>query len=353
MRLGVNVTTQKTELVLKEGVFIKNDFLDREAFEKFLNNVIKERKERLLIYLDYMENAINQGNKDKFYKAWEMFYDRIFRNKDYAVTLFFIENINGTAKDYTFKQALERNVITKSGLLSGMRKLQGFFDKSQTQEALAQHLENFMNGLSQNFGKEYNDIIKNEMGSKIRQNFILARKKYYSSNKTDNSMFNYKDIIYGRQSTWHGKAADAFMNHMAHYHVQVLAGMMSPDDKEEFSQSVFAEEGSNIFYTLRDSLNNTTWTTGGDVMARFNGETYNFQIKTKIKNSKSSKLGNTIATKEALSVIRQLKDLINNTVTQKEAIDYLYEKLATSGWVEPTNQAIVDTIEELTEGLKI
>ncbi|WP_291631400.1 hypothetical protein [Clostridium sp.] len=35
--------------------------------------------------------------------------------------------------------------------------------------------------------------------------------------------WTYKNILYGSNPVWQGNAADAFMNHMAHLHAQVLA----------------------------------------------------------------------------------------------------------------------------------
>ena len=333
-------------LVLKEGILANNDILSETEFKDFIGPILDERLlHNLNLRLNSILKFIKRGQIKEAYKEWESLQRNILQNKDYAVSLLFIENINSENKDYQFKHATkEYDILNDRGKLTHISNLMKVTYQESIQEQINEHLSEFITDIST---KTISDIelIRDIFKSKyhdIKHNASEARWNTHN--------WTYKNIIYGNNPVWQGNAADAFMNHMAHLHVQILAGSIPAEQQNLFAQSVWNEEKDNIFKLLADSLNHISWITGGDIIIKYQGQLFNIQLKTGqiLKNSSKQRrrIGGKLKTTELTNLIIALKNDI--ILKDKPALIHrLYTKLKTSGWVEETDKDTVDIITNL------
>ena len=333
-------------LVLKEGILANNDILSETEFKDFIDPILDERLlHNLNLRLNSILKFIKRGQIKEAYKEWESLQRNILQNKDYAVSLLFIENINSENKDYQFKHATkEYDILNDRGKLTHISNLMKVTYQESIQEQINEHLSEFITDIST---KTISDIelIRDIFKSKyhdIKHNASEARWNTHN--------WTYKNIIYGNNPVWQGNAADAFMNHMAHLHVQILAGSIPAEQQNLFAQSVWNEEKDNIFKLLADSLNHVSWITGGDIIIKYQGQLFNIQLKTGqiLKNSSKQRrrIGGKLKTTELTNLIIALKNDI--ILKDKPALIHrLYTELKTSGWVEETDKDTVDIITNL------
>lgn len=333
-------------LVLKEGILANNDILSETEFKDFIDPILDERLlHNLNLRLNSILKFIKRGQIKEAYKEWESLQRNILQNKDYAVSLLFIENINSENKDYQFKHATkEYDILNDRGKLTHISNLMKVAYQESIQEQINEHLSEFITDIST---KTISDIelIRDIFKSKyhdIKHNSSEARWNTHN--------WTYKNIIYGNNPVWQGNAADAFMNHMAHLHVQILAGSIPAEQQNLFAQSVWNEEKDNIFKLLADSLNHVSWITGGDIIIKYQGQLFNIQLKTGqiLKNSSKQRrrIGGKLKTTELTNLIIALKNDI--ILKDKPALIHrLYTELKTSGWVEETDKDTVDIITNL------
>lgn len=333
-------------LILKEGILANNDILSETEFKNFIDPILDERLlHNLNLRLNSILKFIKRGQIKEAYKEWESLQRNILQNKDYAVSLLFIENINSENKDYQFKYATkEYDILNNRGKLTHISNLMKAAYQESIQEQINEHLSEFITDIST---KTISDIelIRDIFKSKyhdIKHNASEARWNTHD--------WTYKNIVYGNNPVWQGNAADAFMNHMAHLHVQILAGNIPAEQQNLFAQSVWNEEKDNIFKLLADSLNHVSWITGGDIVIKYQGQLFNIQLKTGqiLKNSSKQRrrIGGKLKTIELTNLIIALKNDI--ILKDKPALIHrLYTELKTSGWVEETNKDTVDIITNL------
>lgn len=333
-------------LILKEGILANNDILSETEFKNFIDPILDERLlHNLNLRLNSILKFIKRGQIKEAYKEWESLQRNILQNKDYAVSLLFIENINSENKDYQFKYTTkEYDILNNRGKLTHISNLMKAAYQESIQEQINEHLSEFITDIST---KTISDIelIRDIFKSKyhdIKHNASEARWNTHD--------WTYKNIVYGNNPVWQGNAADAFMNHMAHLHVQILAENIPAEQQNLFAQSVWNEEKDNIFKLLADSLNHVSWITGGDIVIKYQGQLFNIQLKTGqiLKNSSKQRrqIGGKLKTIELTNLIIALKNDI--ILKDKPALIHrLYTELKTSGWVEETNKDTVDIITNL------
>ena len=355
MRINKNLKVSQSQMVLKEGVVAHNDILDYDEFKDFIKKRLNEEIiSSFSVRLNQIQGYIKKQDYKEAYKRWESLEREIFQNDNYAVSLLFIDNINIGSTNYQFKYtSKEYDVLGKRGKLSRLAQLKPLNDelfKESLAEQVGQHLEQFLNQVASSFLPMSQALrVFNENNSGMKERASNAR--WHTKDWT------YRNIFYGDNPSWQGNAADAFMNHMAHMHVQILArGIENDSDKNLFAASVFQEEGDAIYDLLLASKNSTAWYTGGDIIFKYGGQLYNIQLKTGLvdtsnKKQKRSRIGGKLATKNLLALIESLKVEIKNQDIDK-IIDLLYNELKTSGYVEKTNEAISKEVDKLTN-LKI
>lgn len=333
-------------LILKEGILANNDILSKTEFEEFINPILDERLlHNLNLRLNSILKFIKREQIKEAYKEWESLQRNILQNKDYATSLLFIENIDSENKDYQFKYATkEYDILSNRGKLTRISNLMKVAYQESIQEQINEHLSEFITDIST---KTISDI---ELIRDIFKSKYHDIKHNASEARWDTHDWSYKNIVYGKNPVWQGNATDAFMNHMAHLHVQVLAGNMPTEQQNLFAQSVWNEEKDNIFKLLADSLNHTSWITGGDIIIKYQGQLFNIQLKTGQILKNSSKRRRRIGGKLKITELTNLIITLKNDIILKDTpalIDHLYAELKTSGWVEETNKDTADIITNL------
>lgn len=327
---------------LKEGVLANNDILNFDEFKIFMkqrlnNEIISD----LIKRFNNIEKNIKNNQYKKAYQEWENLQRDILLNKQYTVSLLFIENIDSDKKNMQYKyNTSEYNIMSDRGKLSRLSQLNEKLFQESIEEQITEHLHEFINDVStQTLRWKFIEQIFEIGDSERKRNASNARWKTHN--------WTYKNIMYGNNPSWLGNVADAFVNHMAHLHVQTIAGKVQDVNKKLFSQSVFNEEKDNIFNLIYASRNNTSWITGGDVIVKYQGQIYNIQLKTgQISTRRRSRIGGKLAVKDLLIFIEQIKtDLEVKDIDR--IILKMYNELKTSGWVEITN----DFINEVTDSL--
>ena len=333
-------------LVLIEGILANNDILSETEFRYFINPILDERLlHNLNLRLNSILKFIKREQIKEAYKEWESLQRNIIQNKDYAVYLLFIENIDSKDKDYQFKYATkEYDILSNRGKLTRISNLMKVAYQESIQEQVNEHLSEFITDIST---KTISDI---ELIRDIFKSKYHDIKHNASEARWDTHDWTYKNIIYGKNPVWQGNAADAFMNHMAHLHVQILTRNIPAEQQNLFAQSVWNEEKDNIFKLLADSLNHISWITGGDIIIKYQGQLFNIQLKTGQALKDSSKQRRRIGGKLKMAELMNLIITLKNDIASKDKpalINHLYTELKTSGWVEETNKGAANIITDL------
>lgn len=351
MLINRQLKISQKQMVLKEGVVAHNDILDYNEFKNFMKERLnKEIISSFSVRLNQIQGYIKKQDYKEAYKRWESLEREIFQNNNYAVSLLFVDNINIGSANYQFRYASkEYDVLGEKGELSKLSQLKPLTNelfKENLSEQVGQHLEQFLNQVASTF-------LPLSQARRVFNENNSGMKRRASNARWHTKDWTYRNIFYGDNPSWQGNTTDAFMNHMAHMHVQIMAqGIEDDAEKNLFAASVFQEEGNAIYDLLSASTNHTAWYTGGDIIFKYGNQLYNIQLKTGLintndKKQKRSKVGSKLATKNLLALIENLKVEIKKQDIDK-IIDLLYNELKTSGYVEMTNEAIAKEIDKLT-----
>lgn len=333
----------QSQMELKEGIVSNNDILNYEEFYAIMKPYLQvEIIDSFRTRIEEIQAAINKKDFRDAYKKWEDFEDEILKNNNYAVSLLFIDNIDTDAGSYEFKHTTkEYDVLSKAGNMTNLGIMTEYFKQADTGDEVKRHLQKFIEDVNSKLLNDYDvDRLFNSgnRGMKSR----AAKARWHTKDWT------YRNIFYGKNPMWMGNVADAFMNHMAKMHVQLIAGQMNDNEKIVLANSVFQEEGHGIYDMLLASRNNTPWYTGGDIIYKFNGQLYNIQLKTgQSLQEERTRIGSQISMKKLTSLLNNMKAKVNARDADG-IIKLMYDELKTSGYVEVTNKALTETVEELT-----
>ena len=346
--MKINASTQiSSKMVLKEGILSNNDILNFEEIKIFMKERLNETVlVSLYSKLNQIEGCIKQHKHKEAYKEWENLERDILLNKDYAVSLLFINNIQTEDKSYNYTYSYsskEYDVLSNRGKLTRLKQLSEKLFKENIEEQISFHLNQFLTDInSKNTRYKFIKELFQSEDSDIKRNAANAR--WHTKDWT------YRNILYGNNPQWQGNATDAFINHLGHLHAQIFAADYESDNKNLFAVSVFNEEKENLWNLLYASKNNTPWYTGGDIIIKYGNELYNIQLKTgqSTLEKRRSRIGGDLATKQLLNLISELKDEIKNKDIEK-LIQKLYFELKTSGWIEDTNLAVNNIANNLVK----
>ena len=336
-----NVKISFTPLKLKEGILANNDILSYEEFRTFFLEKIDEKFLRsFLVRLGQIEGCIKKEKYKEAHKRWEKLQQEILFNKDYNVSLLFVENIDSPEGKYEFKYASkEYDVLGSKGKLTRLSKLSQKLYQADLEEQIAYHLSQFITDVDTKKTRyELITRIFKEADSDVKSNASNAR--WHTKDWT------YRNILYGKNPHWRGNVTDAFINHMAHLHIQSFSKTLETSNKNLFATSVFNEEKQNLWKLLYDSRNNLAWYTGGDVIIKYDNQIFNIQVKTGINAKKRSQVGGDLAVNNLLKFIESIKNEIKEKNIEK-IIEKLYNELKTSGWVEFTEKKIENITEKV------
>lgn len=333
----------QNQMVLKEGIVSNNDILNYEEFYAIMKPHLQgEIIDSFHTRIGQIQAAIDKKDFRDAYKRWESFESKILKNDNYAVSLLFIDNINTDAGSYVFKYATkEYDVLSKAGNMTSLGAMREYLKQSDTSNEIKRHLQNFIGDVNSRLLNDY-DI------GRLFSSGDDGMKSRASNARWHTKDWTYRNIFYGDNPMWTGNVADAFMNHMAKMHVQLIAGKMNDDEKIVLANSVFQEEGHGIYDMLVASRNNTPWYTGGDIIFKFNGQLHNIQLKTgQILQEERTRIGSQVSMQKLTFLLNNMKTKLSNKDIDG-VIKLMYNELKTSGYVEATNEALAKTVEKLT-----
>lgn len=344
--INTKVSVKTTgSLELKKGIIANNDIMSYEEFYTFFKPQLEENFKSLQSRFNQIAGHIKGGRYKKAYIMWENIEKDILLNTNYTVSLLFIENINSDSGNYIFKyNSSEREILNDRGKLTRLKNLSEELFKENIAEQISTHLNEFIQDI-QNSTLSENEILEIYNGNDASRKYNAAMARWHTGDYT------YRNIFFGNNPVWQGNAADAFMNHMGHMHAQILAGTFETDEEKSlFASSVFQEEKSNVFNLLKDSTNNISWITGGDIIVKYGNQLLNIQLKTgqerKNGQRKKSRIGGKLAVRDMLNFIEELKiDLKEGNIDV--IIQKFYSELETSGWVEMNNYAISEIADSV------
>ena len=170
-------------------------------------------------------------------------------------------------------------------------------------------------------------------------------------NKFLKSVMNHPLYSHRTADKIHGFAADAFMQHVAQHHFELLSNSISPPEK------LPADFGGQdtIDKLVKDSLNSTRWTSGGDVIIidQFGQVVLNVQLKASL--SQKSLVGN-LSMKELYNRLQNMQMLLNqfNVTNEKDFMvlaQQIYNMYKTSAVVQNINQETEHITTQLSKGL--
>lgn len=346
-----SVSVSSQPMILKEGVIANNEILSYEEFYNFMKERLTDTViNQISIRFGIIISDIQAKRIKKAYKAWEKFQTDILLNPNYFVSLLFIENINSQSGNYQYKyNSKEYDILSDRGQLTRLSQLNQEMIKEHLQEEVSEHLHQLLVDVEKN-SLSY-ELISNrlfiEANSKTKRNGAYAR--WHTHN------WAYKQIFYGDNPAWQGNVADAFMNHLAHMHVQLLAGNISDNEQRLFAHSVFQEEGDNIYDLLYAAKNNTPWFSGGDIVIKYQNQIINIQLKTgqmMEAGKRRSNIGGGITIKRLLAFMTEMKEDLR-TKNIDNIIQKMYNELKTSGWVEYTNQIVSKIPNDLVDQILV
>lgn len=328
-------------MAIVQGAMIGGSFLPEKEFkeiitELFLNTDNVKEMNRLI---NLALKNIKSKNLRAAYKNIEEFETKLLKNPSTSIML--ITNLNSEEGNYKwYLNKNEKNVIQKGGKLSYSKIIKNSLIEEEISQILSKHLLDMIRTVDTT--KMSDEEIRAFFNNYI---FSSKKKKIDIGSRTHNSR-KIKEMIYGQNPAYKGNIADAFIQHVANMHKQLLIGKM--ENIVPISSSVLQEEGSNFYQLLLDSTNNTPWFTGGDlILLNENREVIaNIQLKTLV-NEKASVVGGQGITGGRLSTyLIELKKLINNDniLDAKVFADKFYQTFATSGILDEVEDKIEDIV---------
>ena len=361
-----------------EGIIFGQHFLDKEQFMEIMKPWYEQKfedfKQALQIEiiqplesmwsLTRLKSKNKNGNYYKFikhkegydtkkiYDAWMRINQNYFGNDE--VQLIAVINMNNKEESMWTTSIKEGDMITeKSKTLSiSANKLNQMQEKignillCQDIESIMQdHYANLLKTLDEYhmskrearylhilLGARKSNLIKEKRVEGEKEFFVKLNAEHFTNKTYNQTLF---------RKAQEGKKLDAFMNHMANAHTQIY-GLMSNSqisirsaenmlnsiktsiNKEGGFEKVFKNKPVSTQRWLYDSLNTTSWLTGGDVVV-VNDEgkvIYNIQIKGSIKNSANWELSSKELLNFAQSIIREVD-------SPEKLAEIMFEKLKT------------------------
>lgn len=330
-------------LIQKSGIIATDSILNREEFVQYLTNKIKRwRSTKYITQLELIKKHIMMGEYKQAYIIWnQSILGELLGNKT-PVSLLVFTNVASPERNYkTLYQKDETRVLNQTGALTQVNEVSSIVQNLNIEQQLSDHLGEFLYDLETiqvprpiNFREKIPGVSTGRLKGYY--------KRLYGTGKLQYKYATFKNVFYGQNPNWHGNAADAFINHLGHLHVQILAQQGVNLNKQLFSTSVFKEEKENIYALLDDSRNTVGWFTGGDLFIQYGDFVLNVQLKTKKYN-----LQNSISGKLAMKKLNQIITMLLEESNIENIANILYDQLKTSGWVQPVQRAITSIVNDL------
>lgn len=278
------------------------------------------------------------------YTAWENLTREYFGNG----TISIVAGAKFGSKNYQWTKILDESQVVNSkgiavrskglkALEEQMKDIDTIYAAAEVQDIINNHFDNFVRALNTH------QLTKEEVTDLCQ---LLDDRKSKLNRPDSTKKTTYNEIFFGNQKNGAGKQLDAYMNHVGNYHKSLFAAMtvgmadaqslnnLVKDVTDDFG-TMFDNNRSEVQSWLLDSLNSTSWFTGGDIVVV--GDTgqviYNIQLKTTNKGKTFE-----VATSSLLKFAIKMRDLIDNEEDQPEELArVMYNKLKTTSANEISN----------------
>lgn len=328
-----------------EGAMLGGSFLPEKEFKALMTKVLKENRSSIEASLMATLNYIKSENIKEAYKEWERFQTIILLNPktDLLAVLNFYDR---EKQNWIFMNELD--VMSTSGKLN-TAKVGKKLKTAYGTEILADRLSQLFKTIDNKYANK--EEINYAYQVKKRKNI----KDFSSKSMRRNSGKTYSKVVYEgmEKVNKRGKVADAFLNHLGKHHASQLANFVRGDGKALEglkNKDVRAEENLsnklNFIKLLIDSLNNTAWYTGGDLIVtdQSGRVVANIQLKT------SGGLGESIGQINTSGLVSDIEKVFSALeMSDASAAEAFYSMLKTSTATEGLGDKVIQAGYRLAE----
>lgn len=314
-----------------EGIIFGGYLLCKEDFITIFKEFYEQKNQEFLTKYQTLVNSYKRNikiNKAAILKTFEKISKELFGNDEIQL-LAMIQMPD--SNNYNFTKTVNENKfyskntlsLSKNRLKQVLLDYQNNINAQILQDELNRHLSDFLNDVSSIPDNNWELIYLH-----IYYYYHVTTEKLHFSDKT------YDEIIYRGINQKQGQKVDAFMNHIANYHREILSYLQNIDLMNEnyreilFDKSVKTEEGSNFCQLLLNSLNHTTGLASGDLVVTDSSHKviYNIQLKSTI--SKKGSQSYHLNLKEYNQMLKDLGESMK--INSTEIAETLYEYFKTT-----------------------
>lgn len=330
-----------------DGAMLGGYMLPEDEFVKQMADMIGADRMLFVSYLTSVSAAVAANDNKSAFQIWEDFQTEILKNPvtDLLAITHFYGN-KGQAQTWNFVK--EVDTLDANGKMN-VAKVGEDIKRAYTSDVLAQHLGQLFKTV------EHDDMSLEEI------NAVNRHKKWKELVHAPVKPRKYKEVVYGKMyhDKYRGKVADAYINHIGEIHWNIISTFFNTQNAALLEQiathSVKQEEGgggTNLGFVQRliDSLNNTAWFTGGDLIVTAPDGRVIANIQLKTSAGEGAWIGNLRTTKLQQEVNAILKSF--STESNTRIAEEFYEMLKTSSVMEEMGDAAIDSsVEDAKESL--
>lgn len=331
-----------------EGAMLGGYLLPEKDFKQNMRLLLKERRSDILKQLILIQNLIKLGQIDQVFLQWDKFQNEYLKNP--KTELLSILNFYG--KDYSQEWVFsdEAALITPEGKIQVTKAVEDVTKQTYYSKVLGQHLFNLYNTVQK-------DQVVYKEETEEAMNYGSVVKQHLNDIKQSDKNYSYKNLIYGSKAQeymWRGKVADAFVNHLGKIHPEIFTSRQSFFTQGQhlfkLHNSVRDEENSHeqfgFLHLLLESLNNTGWWTGGDLIITDKSGKVLTSLQLKTSRGSGSWIGNIKTATLEKSINKIIQEL---TVNSEKAVDTFYSTLKTSTISEQLGDNVLQEVNKIVK----
>lgn len=286
-------------------------------------------------YVPSIRRVKEKYDAQQIHLAWQRITQEYFGNRE--VTLIAAAKFGSSEYTWT-NNILETDAINKQGI-SIQKK--GLDELNKTMELVgsiyaAQDVQSFLNIHYNNLLTVLDTYTLNSDEAAAMRHLLATRKSLLNNASFQFAGSTYNKIIFDSQRNAEGKKLDAFMNHIGDYNKELFGAMrvskiqataikdLKLDDHGGF-EKIFPNKNKTQPWLL-DSLNSTSWLSGGDIVVvdAKGAVLYNIQLKSTSKGKTFE-----VAPSLLLSLARNMVLLIDSD-NPTELAELMFNRLKTS-----------------------
>ena len=327
-----------------EGAMLGGYLLPEKIFKQNMQLLLDKQKNEILQQLVKIQQLIEMGQVDQVFIEWDKFQSMYLQNP--KTELLSILNFYG--KDYSQQWVFadEATVITQEGKIQMTKAIENDTKQVYYSKILSQHLFNLYNSVLK-------DKVLYEEETEEAMNYSSTIKQHLNDIKDSDKNYTYKNLIYGQNAKefmWRGKIADAFVNHLGKIHPEIFVERQNFFTKGQhflkLHNTVKNEENSRnqfgFLHLLLDSLNNTGWWTGGDLIITDKSGKVIASLQLKTSKGSGEWIGNIKTSTLNKHINLLIKEISNNS---KKAVDVFYDTLKTSTVSEALGDNVLKEVQ--------